>query len=393
MITLIKNYLERGYHRTIECWNRFWFSPRDPATYCFLRIFIGSVLLYSTFMWSFDLQSFYGADSWVTVESLELRDQLRGNIPTMSWNYLAWVSESPTLLWIAHLTSIAVVFCFTIGLFSRVTSVLTWIVVLTYLQRNPMGTYGVDQMAGILAFYMMLGPSGACYSVDAWLKQRREAKALDLKKNIRKRRGQELPVELSQLTPLSWSANLAIRFMQVHLCIVYLFAGLGKTGPLWLGGEAVWHALANLEFQTLDLTWLAHWPYLLNFITLAALFGELSYCALVWNRWLRPLVVLNIIGMHLGIGLLMGMMPFGLLMIFANLSWTPSWLVRSLLERKPLPSWEEIERKQQLLPELRLVDGIIVDTHPEVIATPPGPPHAKGAGKRAPSTTHVSKNA
>jgi hypothetical protein len=57
--------------------------------------------------------------------------------------------------------------------------------------------------------------------------------------------------------------------IQVHLCVVYLFAGLGKIcrgtpgGQDWRFGEQ-W---ANLEYQTLDMTWLAGHLALVNLLT------------------------------------------------------------------------------------------------------------------------------
>ena len=65
--------------------------------------------------------------------------------------------------------------------------------------------------------------------------------------------------------PPSVTANLAIRLIQIHMCVIYLFAGTGKLmGEAWWDGTAMWMALANLEYQSLDMTWLAGWPLLIN---------------------------------------------------------------------------------------------------------------------------------
>ena len=122
--------------------------------------------------------------------------------------------------------------------------------------------------------------------------------------------------------------------MQLHLCIVYLFAGLGKLqGNTWWDGTAIWGALASYEYQTMDLTFLAHWRWLVNIITLVAVFWELSYAFLVWPRLTRPIYLVLAVLVHLGIGMCMGMMTFGFIMVIANIAFISPGLVQNLIQR------------------------------------------------------------
>jgi hypothetical protein len=124
--------------------------------------------------------------------------------------------------------------------------------------------------------------------------------------------------------------------MQVHLCIIYLFSGLGKAmGETWWDGSAMWLAVANYEYQSIDLTRLARWPELLSLLAHVTVAWELSYPALVWPRLTRPLVVAMSVPIHLGIALFLGMMTFGLAMIIANLAFVSPWVVRGALNRTP----------------------------------------------------------
>ena len=62
--------------------------------------------------------------------------------------------------------------------------------------------------------------------------------------------------------PPSVAANLAIRLIQVHMCIIYLFSGIGKLqGEHWVDrrGESGSRS-PMLEYQSLDMTWLANHP-------------------------------------------------------------------------------------------------------------------------------------
>jgi hypothetical protein len=160
----------------------------------------------------------------------------------------------------------------------------------------------------MLALYLMLGPCGARYSLDRLWKLRKGVAA--------------------EPAP-STSANIAVRLMQVHLCIMYLFSGLAKLeGTTWQMGTAVWWAAASYEYQSLDLTWLASWPLLVAVLTHVTLFWEVFYCCLVWNRLARPLVLWMAVAVHGGIALFLGMITFGLAMIFANLSFLKPETVR-----------------------------------------------------------------
>ena len=119
------------------------------------------------------------------------------------------------------------------------------------------------------------------------------------------------------------------------MCIIYLFAGMAKlTGPAWWDGTAMWMALGNMEYQSLDMTWLADWPRLINVMTHVTLFWELSYSALVWPRQTRGIVLALAIPLHMGIAICLGMVTFGLAMLIANLAFVPSPWIRRLLPKR-----------------------------------------------------------
>ena len=65
-------------------------------------------------------------------------------------------------------------------------------------------------------------------------------------------------------------------------------------------------------------------PLLINALTLTTLFWEVAYAAIVWPRLTRPWAIGMGVAVHLGIGLAMGMMEFGLAMIVANMAFVPA---------------------------------------------------------------------
>ena len=118
------------------------------------------------------------------------------------------------------------------------------------------------------------------------------------------------------------------------MCVIYLFAALGKLmGASWWAGSATWMSVANLEYQSMDMTWLASWPILVSLLTHLTVWWELSYCVLIWPRLTRPLMIAMAIPIHLGIALFLGMPTFGLVMLIANVAFVSPWVVRRILDR------------------------------------------------------------
>jgi hypothetical protein len=288
-----------------QAWNKFWFKPTDPATLSLIRLFAGGLLFYTHLVWSLDLQAFLGQDGWLPVEFIR---RVQGEMWSV-WSVFFWIKQG-WLLWVVHIFALIVFFCLFIGFFSRTMAILGFLFAVSYAHRiSPGAFFGLDKANCMAALYLMLGPCGARYSIDALRKGRR---------------GDTTPV------PASTSANLAIRLLQVHLCIIYFFTGMAKVvGENWPAGTAAWWSVAIPEYQSIDMTWLANWPVLVALITHATVFWELSYWALVWNRFTRPLVLWMAVFVHAGIALFMGMITFGLAMIFANLAFLSPQTVRA----------------------------------------------------------------
>jgi hypothetical protein len=290
----------------LDGWNRFWFQPSDPATLGLIRICTGAMLLYTHLVWSLDLTAFVGPDSWLPRQAVQTLQE-----GTYAWSYLWWIEDSPALLWTFHIAALLAFAMLAVGLFSRVVSILSLVAALAYVHRLPGALFGLDQINVMLAMYLSVGPSRDAFSLDRWRKSRAA--------------GSPLPVRHS------WTANLAIRLIQVHMCVIYLFAGMAKlTGPAWWDGTALWMAFGNMEYQSMDMTWMAAFPLLINLMTHVTIFWELTYSALVWPRLTRPIVLLLAIPLHMGIAICLGMVTFGLIMLVGNLAFVPPEFIRSL---------------------------------------------------------------
>jgi len=289
-------------------WDTFWFTPTAPHTLSLIRILVGGMLFYTHLVWSLDLVAFLGPSSWISADTSQFIQQYN-----YTWSFL-WYIDSPFLLWATHLAGLAVFAMLTVGLYTRTITVLAWLIALSYCHRLEGALFGLDQINVLLVMYLMISPAGQCYSIDSWRK---------------KRNGK------SQQTPaVTISANLATRLIQLHLCIIYLFGGIGKMrGMEWWDGSASWFALANSEYQSLDMTWLASHHLALSAITHLTVFWETFYCLLIWPRLTRPVMLTLAIVVHGGIALCLGMVTFGCVMLIANLAFLSPATVDKIMRR------------------------------------------------------------
>jgi hypothetical protein len=304
-------------------WNQFWYTPARPTILGSIRIMTGLMLLYTHAVWGLALGDFFSSTGW-------LSPSLVRRIQENQYVYSFWHLVPDRWIWAAFALSMVVFLLFTVGLFTRVTSVLSLITAVSYANRVPAALFGLDQINIMLNLYLAIGPSGAALSLDRWLKGRRS--------------GSRSP------TAPSATANLAIRLIQVHMCVVYFFAGVSKLqGPSWWDGEAMWRAFANLEYQSLDMTWLASHPWLVNAMTHVSILWEISFCVLIWQKRWRPLVLAGAVILHVGIGACLGMWTFGLIMLVGCAAFLPEDLFGRASVHPLRPRGRSAENREQAL--------------------------------------------
>ncbi|QDU40980.1 hypothetical protein Mal4_53430 [Maioricimonas rarisocia] len=306
LIAGILNYPVRLVRTTANCWQQFWFSPVSPTLLGLIRICCGLMLVYTHAVWGTALDDFFGPHAWVT---RDLALAYHGD--DYAFSFWWWVPPENAAA--AHSICMVLLVLFTLGFATRLTSIAAFAITVSYIYRVPGALFGLDKINAMLALYLAIGPSGAALSVDRWIRTR-----------LARRRTSAGPDVRFRSPPPSVGANLALRLIQVHMCVIYFFAGLTKLqGPAWWDGQALWMAFANLEYQTLDMTWIAWYPLLANLLTHVSIAWELSFCVLIWKPLLRPLVLLGAVALHIGIGVCLGMWTFGLIMLVGCMSFLP----------------------------------------------------------------------
>ncbi len=311
-VTAVTAYIRNA----LRAWDAFWFTPVDPTLLGVLRILTGSMLVYTHLVWGLVLEDFFGADGWLSPEAVAaiLRDQT---------TFSHWWVLPAAWIWPAHWAAVGVLVLFTLGVGTRLTSILSFLITVSYVQRVPAALFGLDQINAMLTLYLCIGPSGAALSIDRlWARSREN-------------RGNSETGATSQRLVPSVSANLSLRLIQIHMCLIYFFAGVSKLqGTAWWNGAAMWQAFANLEYQSFDMTWLAHHPWLVNAMTHTTIAWEISFWALVWRPMMRPLVLGAGVAMHLGIGAFLGMWTFGLIMLVGCASFLPPQTIARIFSRR-----------------------------------------------------------
>jgi hypothetical protein len=330
--------------------DRFFFTPADPTTLGFIRISAGLLTLFVHFCYCFGLFQYVGPQGWVDLDYGHwLRQEVSIQAPIWDWPaegqqqlfeeyakgqyYWSIYYHVTDPRWIVaiHAGIMVVMALFTVGFATRITSVLTWLGALQYVQRAPSLLYGMDTMMMILLFYLMIGPSGAALSVDRWLQRWRE----------KRWRGVASLPDLAP--PPLVSANFAIRLIQIHFCIIYLAAGTSKLlGSTWWAGTAPSLTLLNAEFAPFNLSlytslmqflaghrWL--WEILMTGGVLFTLFAELGFPFLVWLKSTRWLMVCCSVLLHLMIGVIMGLVVFSLFMMTMVFAFVPPEVTRHIL--------------------------------------------------------------
>ncbi len=262
---------------------------------------------------------------------------------TGTYGFSVWFHVTdPTQMALVHAGVIVLLCMFTMGLFTRVTSVLVWFACICYIHRTQQVLFGMDTMLNILLFYLMIGNSGAALSVDRLVARYRAARA-----SLRRSGTIDPNTRAFLACPQpSVGAGFALRLLQIHVCFIYAAAGFSKLkGPSWWTGQALWDVAVNPEFTPLNyawyefsLRWVAQhkWVYhaMCSFGVWATLAIEISIPFLVWTK-LRWVILLLATAMHAAIGVMMGLNVFELLMIVMFLGFLPDRVIRDRFRGGP----------------------------------------------------------
>lgn len=261
-----------------------------------LRVGLGlQVTLYSLSLRNDWAYLFSGTTRKVAEALLSLESHV---IPRFGW-FIALAARlgvrEETVLFVAWLGLFVSGCTLAVGIASRASAIAAWFLHLCAAKSGGFVSYGMDSFVTIGLFYLMFSPLPDRLSLD-W-------------------RIQDLRPKNPQLLGF-WR-----RVLQMHMCIIYFFSGLTKClGIGWWNGSNVWRALIRPPFNVIDSEILVRWKGLFPLAGILVCLLEFGYPFLIWTRRTRKIWFFGICGMHLAIGVAMGMYLFSFVMIVLNMA-------------------------------------------------------------------------
>jgi antimicrobial peptide system SdpB family protein len=195
-----------------------------------------------------------------------------------------------------YIAAIAIAVLVVIGFRPRLTVPLHWLMVWSFLERNPFLGDGGDNIMRIVLFFLAFANTSAYFSVHADRGSARRVSVRDIFQPA-----------------LRIAHNIAMLLIVVQLCMMYMSTGLYKVmGELWQNGTALYYILRVDEFSWPGVAeFIYRNPYLVVFGTYGTVLFELMFVPLLLNRWTRYLMLGAGCLFHLGIAAVMGLVTFG----------------------------------------------------------------------------------
>jgi hypothetical protein len=301
--------------RAWSAWERFWFAPAPTSSFALFRIAFALVVLGWTLSLAPELFSFYSTDG-----ILPAQPRYEGSA---AWGLFDLATSDAAVTLFYFLLLIGAIFLL-VGFLTRVAAVLVWVGLGSFGLRNPWIMNSGDLLLQALGFYVVLMPAGVALSVDRWLKPREPF--------------WEFPAR--PIWPL--------RLVQIQVSILYIAAVWAKVrGATWNDGTAISYAFRIEDVARLPVPgFVTDSLVISNLLTYGTLAAELAIGILVWNRVLRPWVLLVGVGLHLGIDYAVRVGFFSFAVLAAYIAFVPPETSTRLVlsARDKFQTWRLIPR-------------------------------------------------
>jgi hypothetical protein len=311
----------------------------DLRSLALFRVAIGTCLLATLLLRLPQLDAFYTDDGVLPREALiRLRD------PFVSLHMISGVWMVQAVLF---LIGILFALAFTAGYRTRLSAVVSWVMLTSMQARNPLVAHGGDNVLRVLLFWSMFLPLDGSKSLEG------QGRRMD------------------HLSPAG------VAFI-LQICAVYWFAFAEKMDPIWLTERsAVYYTLHLDMFATSLGVGLRDSPELMRLLAVATLalefLGPLLAISPVVTTPLRLVAVVSFIGFHAGLALTMRLGTFPWICTAAWLALLPGPVWR-MWDRRWVPSWTvRPSRLTGRLGSLLVVGAVLIITL-GLLAPPLRPP-------------------
>lgn len=299
-----------------------------------------------------------------------------------SWLDAIFSSSGPSWAFdLQYLAMIALCVLLVLGWRARFVIPVLLVLYVALFRSNPYISEGGINLMRIVLIYMMFVDTSGRWSLDA-----------------RRRRAATAAGKTSRFASWAWLGtllhNAGILLIAFQIFVVYVGSAMYKIqGGTWQHGTAIYYVFQLDEFST--------WPavtellgrsgLLVAVLTYSTVFVQLFFPFLLLRRGTRIFALLTITGMHLGIGVLMGLMYFSLTMIAIDAIFIRDSTYQAV-ERRLAPvlrrGWDRVRRRPAAPPETApepTGDLTPVGSAAVLGATVPDGPRAPGAQTTMPA--------
>lgn len=209
-----------------------------------------------------------GHIAWVGGDRLVWTDAAYGGLRTLSPGWLAHLGGlTPENVRGLVIVTIVAAAAFSVGAFTRIAALVTWIGFRTLADLNGHAGGAYDELAKNILLLLLVSGCGRALSVDAWRTARAGGTAAD------------------RLAP-AWPRYVLI----FQLVLMYWATGMQKVSSGWVPGgsaDALWYILQQPTWQRGEMTWLAPLFPLTQLATLGTWFFEQGSPLLLLAFWYR----------------------------------------------------------------------------------------------------------
>lgn len=264
-----------------EAWNRFFFAKQSPIPIALFRIVYGALVIATLVLLRPDWLAWYGTHAWISLQTMQtVEPGTRLNLFTIIPQSEAWINA---FFWVFLGSAIML----SVGLLTRINSVVVFVCLTSIHQRNLFITHGGDTFLRLAGFFLMFAPAGAALSFDRLLRIWRGKRSAPVE-----RRASSPGHDAAAIAHVPPQRPWAQRMIQIQLSLLYFAAFCSKVkSPAWLDGSALYYIYHLDSFRRFAVpAWLLG-PTMLKLGSWSAIALEFSLGVLIWVKDLRYILL------------------------------------------------------------------------------------------------------
>ena len=201
-----------------DAWNTFFFAPEPASTVGLVRICLGLVLFVDSFLiWK--IQRMYFSNTGV----LTYKDWDTLGFDRHRFSIFKYCENGYYNNWIFLFYSLACL-CFTLGLYTQISALFVFIMLVSIHHRNPYIFNSGDSLSRLIMFLMIFSRAGDGLSVDCYMNNK------------------------SQL--YTYGEPWCERLMMIQLSVLYAYTSWAKIcSSVWVKGDASYYPINLVSYK------------------------------------------------------------------------------------------------------------------------------------------------